>query len=104
MHVKRYPVTILDHKQVSFSSIQIQAKNSEEYQKVFCKKLGMEQQEGCQQVIANKSVFQVVVTGIFWVIFILGLMIAGAMAVFYFRRKMKKEVDKELKMQVSTAV
>lgn len=33
-----------------------------------------------------------------------GLVAVGAFAVFYFRKKMKKEVNKELKMQVSTAV
>ena len=54
----------------------------------------MQDEDGCKQIITKQSIFETVVTGIFWVIFILGLMAVGAAAVLYFRRKMKKEVNK----------
>lgn len=64
----------------------------------------MTEDSSCKKIITRTSIFETVVTGFFWVIFVIFLIVVGAGVVIYFRKKMKKEVNKELKMQVSTAV
>ena len=59
--------------------------------------------DGCFTVV--ETVSQTETTSVlFFVILTLALVAVGAAVVFFYRRRLKKDMNKEIKMQVSTAV
>lgn len=50
------------------------------------------------------EIFSTVLTGLFWLVLVVMLMGTGVIVVIFFRNRLRKEMNKELRMQVSTAV
>jgi hypothetical protein len=78
--------------------------NENELKSVLCRKLGLDQEQGCSQVVTNESILETVVGWVFWLLLLAVLAGVGALVVYYYRNRLRREVNKELKMQVSTAV
>ena len=66
--------------------------------------MGLDKEEGCGDTYSSTSIMSTVLSGLFWILVLIFLMGAGALVVIYFRNRFRREVNKELKMQVSTAV
>ena len=59
--------------------------------------------QGCFQVSDSTTTTKTVDT-LFYVLLVIVLMTIGAGVVYFYRKKLKRDMNKEIKMQVSTAV
>lgn len=60
--------------------------------------------QGCFTVIDTTTITSTATGVLFWVLLILTLVGVGAAVVYFYRRRLKRDMNKEIKMQVSTAV
>lgn len=52
----------------------------------------------------SKTITNTVIGALFYILLITVLVLAGAAVVYCYRKKLKRDMNKEIKMQVSTAV
>lgn len=94
--IGHYPTVILNHQQLEFRS-------KEEFKNALCRKLSLED-SGCGVLVQTTAIFSKIVSGFFYFLLITLLVGAGGFVVLFFRNKLRRDMNKELKMQVSTAV
>jgi hypothetical protein len=64
----------------------------------------MEQEPGCGTAAETSTIFSTIVSGFFYFLLFTMLLGAGGFVVLFFRNRLRRDMNKELKMQVSTAV
>lgn len=95
--IGHYPTVILNHQQIEF-------RNKDELRNILCRKLSLEQESGCGTMVETTTIFSTIVSAFFYFLLFTMVLGAGAFVVLFFRNKLRREMNKELKMQVSTAV
>ena len=87
---------------VNRSPVEIGSKN--QLQDQVCRKLGLEQAEGCVAAIRIRILIKTTVGFLFFVVIVGGLAAVGAFLVMWYRKSLRKDMQKEVKMQVSASV
>jgi cbb3-type cytochrome oxidase subunit 3 len=71
--------------------------------KIMCNKLSLQDDE-CNHITSTTNIATSVVGTIFFVLLIIMLLGLGAAAVYFYRKRLRRDMNKEVKMQVETAV
>jgi hypothetical protein len=66
-----------------------------------CRKMSLED-NGCYEI--SSSIVTTSTSTLFYALLVIFLLITGAGVVYFYRKKLKRDMNKEIKMQVSTAV
>lgn len=74
--------------------MQVPTTDQKELKGALCKKLGMEQEDGCREEVTIISESSSVLSWVFWFIMIVVLVGAGVLVVFYFRNRLRREMNK----------
>lgn len=82
--------------------IQISYKSKDDFKSALCTKLKLED-ENCFAVTECKVETEST-SVVFFVLLFVCLLAIGGGVVYFYRRRLKKDMNKEIKMQVSTAV
>lgn len=69
-----------------------------------CKKLSLDQEEGCVKISKVNTIANFTVSALFFVLVIGGLIVIVAVLLLVYRKSIRKEMQKEMKMQVSASV
>lgn len=81
----------------------MEVNNQHELQAAICRKMSLEESEGCIQNVRTTT-NEVVISVVFFVLILTGLFGVGFFIVMCYKNRLRKEMHKEVKMQVSTAV
>ena len=69
-----------------------------------CRKLGLEQAAGCVEAIRIRTIINTTVGILFFILIAGGLAAVVSFLVFWYRKSLRKDMQKEVKMQVSASV
>lgn len=69
-----------------------------------CKKLGLDQEEGCVKVLKVNTVANFTINVFFFIFIIGGIAAIVAILLLVYRKTIRKQMQKEMKMQVSASV
>lgn len=69
-----------------------------------CRKLGLEKAEGCVSAIRIRILIRTTVDILLFIAIVGGLGLVGALIVMWYRKTLRRDMQKEVKMQVSASV
>ena len=73
-------------------------------QDAVCRQLGLEQAPGCVSAIRIRTLIRTTIGILFFIAIVASLSAIGVLLVTWYKKSLKKEMQKEVKMQVSASV
>jgi hypothetical protein len=68
--------------------------SEDEMKNAVCRKLGLDQAQGCIEVSTISTTFFTIISGVFWFLLIVLLVGVGVLVVVSFRNRLRKEMNK----------